>query len=136
MFSNAKSLNKVESLEKRALRLLDDNYDFAYESILKIAGKITMNVTRLRSLCFEFFKSANSINPASLNEIFVLRKNNRAVGNQCKLNLEVPTINQVTYGAKSVRYLGSKIWNSLPFQIKSSQSLATFKRTIKNWDKV
>ena len=136
MFSSAKSLNKVESLEKRALRLLDDNYDSAYESILKLAGKITMNVTRLRSRCFEFFKLPNNINPASLDEIFVLRKTNRAVGNQYKLNLEVPIINQATFGAKSVRYLGSKIWNSLPFQIKSSKSLATFKRTIKNWDTV
>ena len=46
------------------------------------------------------------------NEIFELRKTNRAVRNQYKLNLEVPIINQVTFGAKSIRYLGPKIWNS------------------------
>ena len=56
MFSNAKSLNKVEPLQKRALRFLYDNYDSSYESILKIAGKITMNVKRLRSLCIKFLK--------------------------------------------------------------------------------
>ena len=50
-----------------------------------------------------------------MNEIFELRKTNRAVRNQYKLNLEVPTINQVTFGIKSIRYLGPKIWNSLPF---------------------
>ena len=37
MFSSAKSLNKVESLQKRALRFSYDNYDSSYESTLKIA---------------------------------------------------------------------------------------------------
>ena len=132
MFSSAKSLNKVESLQKRALRFLYDNYDSSYESILKISGKSTVNVNRLRSLCIEIFKTLNNINPAFMNEIFELRKTNRAVRNQYKLNLEVPIINQVTFGAKSIRYLGPKIWNSLPFHIKSSESLTTFKRIIKN----
>ena len=130
MFSSAKSLNKVESLQKRALRFLYDNYDSSCESILKLAGKSTMNVNR--SLCIEIFKTLNNINPAFMNEIFELRKTNRAVQNQYKLNLEVPIINQVTFGAKSIRYLGPKIWNSLPFHIKSSESLTTFKRIIKN----
>ena len=136
LFSSAKSLNKVESLQKRALRFLYDNYDSSYESILKISGKSTMNANRLRSLCIEIFKTLNNINPAFMNEMFELSKTNRAVRNQYKLNLEVPIINQVTFGAKSIRYLGPKIRNSLPFHIKSSESPTTFKRIIKNWDTV
>ena len=123
-------------MQKRALCFLYDNYDSSYESILKLAGKSTMNVTRLRSLSFEMFKTLNSINPTFVNDIFELRKTNRAIRNQYKPNLEVPIINQVTFGAKSIRYLGPKIWNSLPFHIKSSESLTTFKRIIKNWDTV
>ena len=68
MFSSAKSLNKVESLQKRALRFLYDNYDSSVESILKLAGKSTMNVNRLRSLSIEIFKTLNNINPALMNE--------------------------------------------------------------------
>ena len=132
MFSSAKSLNKVESLQKRALHFLYDDYDFGYESILKLAVKCTMHVNRLRSLFIKIFKTLSNINPAFMNEIFELRKTKRAVRNQYKLNLEVPIINQVTFGAKSIRYLGPKIWNSLPFHIKSSESLTTFKRIIKN----
>ena len=49
MFSSAQSRNKVESLQKRAFCFLCDNYDSSYESILKLAEKSTMNVTRLRS---------------------------------------------------------------------------------------
>ena len=82
-----------------------------------------MNVNRLKSLCIEIFKTLNNINPAFMNEIFELRKIDRAIQNQYKLNLEVPIINQVIFGAKSIRYLGPKIWNSLPFHKKSSESL-------------
>ena len=92
-----------------------------------------MNVTRLRSLCIEIFKTLNSINPTFMNDIFELRKTNRAIRNQYKPNLEVPIINQVNLGAKSIRYLGPEIWNTLPFHIKSSESLTTFKRIIKNF---
>ena len=126
IFSSAKSLNKFESLQKKAPHFLYDNYDSSYESLIKPARKSTMNVTRLRSLCIEIFKTLNNINPVFMNETFELRKTKRAVRNQYKLNLEVPIINQVTYGAKSIRYFGPKIWNSLPFHIKSSESLTTF----------
>ena len=68
MFSSAKSLNKVESLQKRALRFLYDNYDSSVESILKLAGKSTMNVNRLRSLSIKISKTLNNINPALMNE--------------------------------------------------------------------
>ena len=50
-----------------------------------------------------------------MNEIFELRKAKREVRNQYKLNLEVLITNQVTFGAKSMRYLVPNIWNSLLF---------------------
>ena len=71
-----------------------------------------------------------------MNEIFKLRKTSRAVRSNYKLNLDVPTINQVSFGDKSLRYYGSKIWNSLPFQIKSSENLEAFKNIIKSWNGV
>ena len=51
-----------------------------------------------------------------MNEIFELRKTDRAVRNQYKLNLEIPITNQVTFGTKVIRYLGPKIWKSLPLE--------------------
>ena len=102
----------------------------------KVTEKSTMNVNRLSSFCIETFKMMNNINPAFMNEIFELRKTNRAIRNQYKLNQEVPIINQVTFGAKSIRYLLPKIANSLPLYIKSSESLTAFKRITKDGDMV
>ena len=52
MFSSAVSLNKVEFLQKRALCFIYDNYDSSYKSILKLAGKSTVNVTLLDAEVF------------------------------------------------------------------------------------
>ena len=48
IFSTAKSLNK--SLQKRALRFLYNDYSISYEGLLEKAGKVKMNVYRLRNL--------------------------------------------------------------------------------------
>ena len=77
MFSSAKSLNKVESLQKRALRFLYEDYVSSYEELLQKAGKETMKVNRLRSLCIEIYKSINDIKPTYMNEIFKLRNINQ-----------------------------------------------------------
>ena len=65
---------------------------------------------------------------------FRSRVTNRMVRSQYRLNLDIPKVNQVIFGNKSIRSFGSKIWNSLPPHIQSSENLETFKRVIKNWD--
>ena len=102
MFSNVKSLNNVESLQKRALRFLYENYVLSYEELLQKAGKETVEVNKLRCLCTEIYKSINNINPTYMNE---------TVRSNYKLNLDVLTINQVSFGDKGLRYYGPKIWN-------------------------
>ena len=68
-----------------------------------------------------------------MNKIFKLRRTSRAVCSNYKLNLDVQTINQVCFGDKSHRYYRPKMWNSLPFHIKSFGNLEEFKN-IKNWN--
>ena len=51
-----------------------------------------------------------------------------------KLNVKIPKSNQVRFGTKSLRCLGSKVWNSLPYHIKSSENLSIFKTLKKNWN--
>ena len=102
MFANAKSLKKVEALQKRALRFLYDDYNSPSEEILKKSGKFCMELNRLRYLCIEIYKTINNINPSFMKQIFQLRETNRTVRNQYKLNLNVPKVNQVSYGKKKI----------------------------------
>ena len=86
-----------------------------------------MKVNRLRNLCIEIYKSINNINPMYVNEIFQLRETSKAVRGNCKVNLDVPPIDQASFGDKILKYYGPKFWNSLPFHIKSSENLEAFK---------
>ena len=58
----------------------------------------------------------------------------RTVLNQCRLNVDIPKANQVSFGNNSIRSFGLKSWNSVPSGIMSYENLETFKRIIKNCD--
>ena len=45
-------------------------------------------------------------------------------------------IHSVYRGTESVSYLGPKIWEQIPAEIKNRESLDWFKREIKNWKAV
>ena len=134
MFSSAVSLKKIENLQKRTLRSLYKTYNTSYEDILLRSGFSSMNVKRLRTLCIEIFKTLNNLNPSFMKEIFSLRETNRPVQEKYKLNLDIPSYNQVTFGRKALTFFGRKIWNSLPYHIKSAKNCASFKTMIKFWN--
>ena len=75
MFSTAKSLNKIESLQKRALRFLYNDYSIPYEGLFEKAGKVKMNAYRLRNLCVEIYKTINKLNLEFMNNIFKVKEN-------------------------------------------------------------
>ena len=135
---NLRSQSEYRKIRTRnnALRFLYQDYDLSYEELLQKSGKETLKVNRLRSLCTEIYRSINNINPLYVNKIFKFRETSRAVRSNYKLNLDVPAINEVSFADKSLRNYGPKIWNSLPFHIKSSENLEAFKNIIKNWNGV
>ena len=54
-----------------------------------------------------------------MKKIFKMSKNNRVIRDRYKLNLNIPRTNQVTFG--------TKIWNALPFNIKTAENFNVFK---------
>ena len=60
-----------------------------------------------------------------------MKKDNRAVRDGYKLNLNFPRTNQVTFGISCLKSAGLKIWNALPFNIKTGENLKSFKTLIK-----
>ena len=79
MFSHKKSLNKDESLHKRALRFLLNDYDNSYEQLLEKSGKYNINLRWIRFVRIEIYKIINSLNPDFMKNIFEMKKNNRVI---------------------------------------------------------
>ena len=135
MLPSASSLKKIVSLQKRALRFLCNDYEISYEEILSKSTS-SMNVKRLRAFCIELYKTINKLNPNFRRDLFRLLLTNRPVHEKYRMNMIIPEFNQISYGKKSLRIFDLKLWNSLPYHIKSSENLESFKRTIKltEWD--
>ena len=93
-----------------------------------------INVNRLRILCAKIYKTINNLNPNFMRDLFSWTEANRLVREKNVINLNILVHNQVTFGSKSLRVFGPKVWNSLPYHIKSSENLESFKMIIKHWN--
>ena len=131
MVSSVKSLNKRENLQKRALRfILSGN---SYEELWRVSSSCAINVRLTRNLCVEIYKTLLDLNSSLMREIFENFKTKRAIRERHKINLETPRLSQTSFGTKSLRFYGPKIWNSLPYHIKSAKKLLCFINLIKSW---
>ena len=64
-----------------------------------------------------------------MNKIFIEKVPSyelRVDGNIC-----LPKVKTMSFGTETVRFLGQKLWRTLPADIKESESLSMFKRKIK-----
>ena len=56
MLTNAKSVHKIEAIQKRVLRFMLNDYESSSEDLLKKSGNLSMNLRRTRLLCREIYK--------------------------------------------------------------------------------
>ena len=79
------------------------------------------------------FKIYRETSPEIMQDIFSIRK-------QGHYNLIIisdfiiPKVKSVNFGFESIRYLGPKIWDSLPQSLKNKESVDGFKTAIKTWN--
>ena len=93
--------------------------------------KVKRLLNPLRVLATEIFKTLNNLNPKYMQTIF--QKSNNRRSERLKSNIEVAKYNQSTFGKKSLRVLGPMLWNSLPLEAKTIDSLPHFKAFINEW---
>ena len=91
-----------------------------------------MGVSRLRILCIEIY-TTSSLSPSFMSDIFKEKLSQELPIDEYKLNLDIPKWNQVTFGTKTLKVYGPKIWNPLPYHIKNSANLKVFKTLSKTW---
>ena len=129
MFSGKTSNNRINKLHERALRVVYSDYNSTFDDLLRRDGSVSIHDRNIRILATELFKVKNNLSNHIMNDIFELRNLNYNIRSQSDfLSKQVNTVN---YGLKSLKYLGPKIWNFVPFDIRESQSLHEFRRKIK-----
>ena len=77
----------------------------------------------------EIYKTKKSLNPSFMSEIFEARDVQYDLRN--KNTLSIPNAKTTSYGIETVRYLGQKLWQTLPHSVREPQSLTAFEKELR-----
>ena len=132
MFHDRHMNNKINKLHERSLRIVYKDDISSFEELLLKDGSLSTHHRNIHALAIEMYKSVNDIAPAITKEIF-MKKGNNGLDLRSKNTFLLPKANTVHYGNDSLKYLGCKIWNIIPNEMKLCESVETFKSAIKKW---
>ena len=118
-------------MHERALRLVYQN-NLSFSELLDLDNSVTVHQKNLQVLVTEIYKVKNGIAPEIMKDIFELQNPSYNLRSSCN-HFRRENIKTVHYGLQSVRYLGPKIWELVPNNIKYSNSLSNFKKLSKSW---
>ena len=91
-------------------------------------GSCKIHHYKLQLLAVEMYKVKNNLSPEFMQDIFPERNIER-YNLRKQINFQIP--GPKTYGTESIQFLGSKIWNLIPNDLKSATNLSIFKANIK-----
>ena len=123
--------NKINSIHERALRITYQDHISTFQELLNKDNSVSIHRRNLQALATEMFKIHRGFSPDILSEKFVpkiglynLRRNN---------TFERRQVHFVYHGTESLSFLGPKIWDLVPLELKQLESLEVFKLKIKKW---
>ena len=128
-FCGLTEIHKMEIINERSIRYIYNEYKDEYFDILIKQNQTTLYGQRARKMCYQLFKTIKNENPNYMIDLLENRPSKYPTRNEN--NLYVPTANQKTYGRKSFRVYGSKLWDILPSNIKEIDNYMEFKRKLK-----
>ena len=111
MFCSKSANKEINRTNKRALRLLYEDYDSSFEQLLEKYGSITVHQRNLQNLMTEIYKTINQINPAYMWEFFV--EKDMPYNLRTKVLCRLPQAQTNRYGLDSLSFRGSLLWNAL-----------------------
>ena len=124
--------NKINRLHERCLRLIYNDKRSSLEDLLEKDNSVSIHHKNLQALAIEMFKIYTKTSPEIMQQVFqVKEQGNYNLQNQT--DFVIPQVKSVNHGLESVRFLGPKIWESLPNDLKNKESADSFKTTIKRW---
>ena len=131
MFHSRGLNNKINRIHERALRITYKNKSSTFQKLLEKDNSVSIHHRNAQKFAIEIYKFLHGFSPPILNDIFVpvsCPYNFRRNG-----TLQRQRVNSIWHDTESISFLGPKIWDLVPSDIKLSQSLSIFKIKIKKW---
>ena len=112
--------------------LASESLIMSHHYLLSYSGSPSVSVLFLRSYCTPF-KALHGETPTSLTELISPYVTRRALRSADQLLLQQPTHKLKLIGLRAFSVCAPYLWNSLPFEIKSSASVSIFKAKLKTY---
>ena len=130
MFCSRTMNARINRIHIRALRIVYNDFMNTFDELLTKDKSFTIHHRNIQTLVIEIYKVINNMSPEIMKEIFVLKSNCMYNTGELFVTHNVPTEH---YGKATSSYLGPKIWNIIPNEIKSAATLIVFKQKIRSW---
>ena len=130
MFHDRSVNKKINKIHERALRISYKDSCSNFEELLLKANTVSIHLKNLQLLAIEIFKTQKNLNPHFMNKLFEEKDTPYTLCSD--RNILAPKPSRTGYGIENARFLGAKIWRTMPFSLKESQTLTSFKRGLKN----
>ena len=133
MFHSRGKNNKINRTHERCLRIIFNDNKSTFHELLEKDGSVSIHKRNLRFLACKMFKLKKGIAPALIKDLILPNRQHRYELRNNR-DFAVPIVKSVHKGLESLSYLGPKIWELLPLEIKESETLLQFKAKIKKWN--
>ena len=123
----------IDKIHRRALTVVYGKCNCSLSELLELSNSVTFHIRFIRRLMVEIFKSVHNLSPDFISELFVPKSSGYDLrrGHQ----LVLPPTNTVKFGLHSLSFAGSLLWDRLPKDVKSTESVKTFESNIKSLPK-
>ena len=128
MFHNRILNDKINRIHERALRIVYRDKTSNFTELLQKDNAVTVHKRNLQVLANEIYKVKMGLAPQVVKELFPLSTHAYNLRSTYEFKLE--NVKTVHYGTESLSFLGPKVWELVPLEIKSSHSLEEFKKKI------
>lgn len=130
-FCSASSTNKLEKVQERALRFINNDFSSPLRDLLTSTNTQPLHVRRLKQMACEVFKIVNAISPNYIRDLVNLKASNYDFRSDRKA--DIPRVNTTRYGLRSFRSEAPRIWNRLPNDLRLAESYPQFRRMLNAW---
>ena len=123
--------NRKNCIHERALKITYKDKSSVFQELLQNGNFVSIHHKSAQALAIKTYKALHGFYPPILNDIFV--PVSRPYNFRRNDTLQRRRVNSVRHVIISISFLGQKIWDFIPSDIKLLQFLSIFKRKIEKW---
>ena len=131
MFHSRKQNHHINRIHERALRVVYKDHNSSFDELLEKDNSCKIHDRNLQKLVTEIFKVKMNLAPEIMKEVIEIVGDPYTFRNELKRKSR--KIRSVRYGIETASFIGARVLNSLPSDLKECKSFELFTSKMRNW---